>query len=129
MPTIVTSHFSNELNDWNHAIEFYYEEMEGLTRQLGEVISRNSIIGIAAKVEAEQEIVNQARKQFEEIQDDINEQLEQIHSDDSLIEDQGVTEEMKQKQSSLRQQMREAEKNYVDVKFNCYRFLSDTLKK
>ena len=128
MSTIQSSYYSNELSDWGHAIGFYEEEIDNLGQQLGEVISRNCIIGIAEKVEAEQTLLNQAAAKFRNIQLDIENQEGLLRTDSTFIDDTGVTDEMQEMQDAIRRKMQEAETAFVDVKFHCYRFLSDSLK-
>lgn len=129
MSTHISAYYSSELGDWNEAIQFYEEEIEGLTRQLAEVVSRNSIIGIAARVETEQDILNRITDGFFRFQAEIGEQSAKLHSDSTYVDDEVVTADIQEKQESLRDRMQQLEKEYVDAKFNCYRFLSDTLKK
>lgn len=128
MSTIQSSYYSNELSDWGHAIGFYEEEIDNLGRQLGEVVSRNCITGIAEKVEAEQTLLNQAAAKFRNIQLDIENQEGLLRTDSTFIDDTGVTDEMQEMQDAIRRKMQEAETAFVDVKFHCYRFLSDSLK-
>lgn len=129
MATVISSYYSSELSDWNNSIRFYEEEIEGLTRQLGEVVSRNSIVGIAARVETEQDILNQVTDRFYRFQAELEEQEKMLTSDSNYIDDSGVTDEIREKQDQLRAGMQDLEKDFIDMKFNCYRFLSDTLKK
>lgn len=129
MSTNLSSYFNNELADWISAIEFYAEETENISRQLGEVVSRNSIVGIAAMVETKQEMLNKMTDTFYKIQIDIEKQDHLLRTDSTLVEDDSINDDINDRQESIRNSMQEAEKKFIDVKFDCYRFISQTLKK
>ncbi len=54
MPNTIAEYYSDELADWKESIAFYTGETDELEKRLGEVIRRNSITGIAEKVEYQQ---------------------------------------------------------------------------
>ena len=68
MPTNIAEYYISELLDWNNAIIFYNEEMEEIEQKLAEVISRNSIVGIAEKVEFQQTLLNDVSDKFYKLQ-------------------------------------------------------------
>lgn len=129
MATKIAKYYKDELIDWNNATIFYRNEMHELGLRLGEVIRRNSIVGIAQKVEAYQVQLNQATDGFYRLQIEIQQQERSLRTDSTLIDDTLVNEEINKRQVELRRKMHEAEKQYVDVKFACYNFLSETLQK
>ena len=69
------------------------------------VISRNCIIGIAEKVEAEQALLNHAAAKFRNIQLDIENQEGLLRTDSTFIDDTGVTDEMREMQDAIRRKM------------------------
>ena len=115
MSTIQSSYYSNELSDWGHAIGFYEEENDNLGQQLGEVISRNCIIGIAEKVEAEQALLNHAAAKFGIFSLTLRTRRGLLRTDSTFIDDTGVTDEMQEMQDAIRRKMQEAETAFVDV--------------
>lgn len=129
MPNTITEYFTDELEEWNHAILFYNSEMDEFEKKLGGVISRNSIMGIAEKVETQQGKLNRISDRFYRLQTEIGNQKEQLKTDSSLIDDDLINETIEKRQVDLRHKMQEAEKEYIDVKFDCYNFLSGILKK
>ena len=86
-------------------------------------------VGIAEKVESQQELLNLASDKFYRLQIDIQQQQEFLKTDSTFIDDSFISEETEKKQTELRKQMQLMEKECIDVKFNCYDFLSGTLKK
>jgi hypothetical protein len=68
MPQTIAGYYKDELTDWKRLITFYNSEMEQLARKLGEVIQRNTIPDIAAKVEAQQDSLNTAANKFYRLQ-------------------------------------------------------------
>jgi hypothetical protein len=128
MATTIAEYYIAELLDWNNAIIFYNEEMEEIEQKLAEVISRNSIVGIAEKVEFQQTLLNNVSDKFYKLQNEIQEQSGSLQSDGKLKEDALISNDYELKQFEIRQKMNIVEKDYIDKKLNCYNFLSATLK-
>lgn len=128
MATTIAEYYIAELLDWNNAIIFYNEEMEEIEQKLAEVISRNSIVGIAEKVEFQQTLLNDVSDKFYKLQNEIQEQSGSLQSDGKLKEDALISNDYELKQFEIRQKMNIVEKDYIDKKLNCYNFLSATLK-
>jgi len=129
MATTISEYYTDELLDWNNSIVFYKNEMDEFTQKLGEVIRRNSIVGIAERVEEHQTLLNKVGDKFYRIQIDIQQQGQALKSDSTLLDDRLINTETEKRQVELRSKMQAAEKEYIDVKFTCYNFLSGTLKK
>jgi hypothetical protein len=129
MPTTIASYYIDELTDWNESVIFYTEEMDEFEQKLEEVIRRNSIAGIAAKVETQQELLNQTLEKFYKIQQQIQQQETALKTDGTLVDDKAINNETEKQQNELRRNMEAAEKEYIDTKFNFYNFLSGILKK
>ena len=129
MPTTISSYFADELTDWGQSINYYNRETDELTQKLGELIRRNSIPGIAEKVEMQQDALNRASGHLLNLQVQVQQQLDFLTSDSSFIDDSFISAETENKQAELRKQMQELEKQFIDVKYNCFGFLSGMLKK
>jgi hypothetical protein len=129
MATTISEYYTDELLDWNNSIVFYKNEMDEFTQKLGEVIRRNSIVGIAERVEEHQTLLNKVGDKFYRIQIEIQQQGQALKSDSTLLDDSLINTETEKRQVELRSKMQAAEKEYIDVKFTCYNFLSGTLKK
>jgi len=129
MATTISEYYTDELLDWNNSIVFYKNEMDEFTQKLGEVIRRNSIVGIAERVEEHQTLLNKVGDKFYRIQIEIQQQGQALKSDSTLLDDRLINTETEKRQVELRSKMQAAEKEYIDVKFTCYNFLSGTLKK
>jgi len=129
MAITISEYYTDELLDWNNSIVFYKNEMDEFTQKLGEVIRRNSIVGIAERVEEHQTLLNKVGDKFYRIQIEIQQQGQALKSDSTLLDDRLINTETEKRQVELRSKMQAAEKEYIDVKFTCYNFLSGTLKK
>ena len=129
MATTISEYYTDELLDWNNSIVFYKNEMDEFTQKLGEVIRRNSIVGIAERVEEHQTLLNKVGDKFYRIQIEIQQQGQALKSDSTLLDNRLINTETEKRQVELRSKMQAAEKEYIDVKFTCYNFLSGTLKK
>lgn len=129
MPTTIAEYYADELVDCNDSIQHYNEELDNLESKLEEVIRRNSIIGIAEKVEAHQFLINEVSDKFYALLLDFKKQEAAIKKDNSFIDDSLINDQIENQQSDLRLKMQAAEKEVIDVKFDCYNFLSGLLKK
>ena len=129
MPTTIAEYYISELLDWNNAIIFYNEEMEEIEQKLEDVINRNSIVGIADKVELQQTLINEVSDKFYKLQNEIQEQSGTLQSDGKLKDDSLISNDYELQQFEIRQKMNKVEKEYIDKKLKCYNFLSETLKK
>lgn len=129
MSTTIAEYYTDELVEWNDSINFYSKEMDKLEQKLGEIISRNSIVGIAEKVEAHQTLLNELSDKFHGLQIEIQQQEAVFKTDSTLVDNTLINNETGMRQAELRRNMQTAEKEYIDVKFDCYNFLSQTLKK
>lgn len=129
MPTTIAEYYIAELLDWNNAIIFYNEEMEEIEQKLGEIISRNSIVGIADKVETQQTSLNEVSDKFYKLQNEIQRQSASLQSDGKLKDDSLITNDYESAQFEIRQKMKMLEREYADKKIDCYNFLSEMLKK
>ena len=129
MPNAIAEYYADELLDWNKSIIFYNNEMHEFTQKLSDLIRRNSIVGIAEKVEVHQTMLNRLSEKFYKIQLEIQQQETALKTDSTFIDDTLIKNETENRQVELRRKMQSAEKEYIDVKFECYNFLSGTLKK
>lgn len=129
MNTTVAGYYVDELAHWIRQIQFYDNEIAGLGTKLAQVIQRNTIPHIAEKVEAQQSSLSKVLAQFKVLQVLIEKQHERLKTDHALIDNRQIDENTTGSQNLLRQQMEQAEKFYLEVKYNCYHFLSETLRR
>ena len=129
MPNTIAVYYSDELSEWKDSVTHSFHEIEELTRKLADVISRNSITGIAEKVEAHQEMLNLAAENLYRIETAIQQQEEALKNDSTLLDNEHINHETANRQNELRHRMQATEKQFIDVKFDCYGFLADTLQK
>ena len=129
MATSLAKYYMDELVDWNRAIASYLEELNEFELKLGEVIQRNTIPDIAAKVEDQQNKLNQVSGKFHSLPGLIQQQKIVLKTDNAFIEDALLTAETEKQQNELRRIMQQTEKEYIQKKHECNNFLSGTMKK
>lgn len=129
MSNTIAEYYKDELIDWNHAISFHDEEISELERKLGEVIRRNGIIDIAGKVEAQQKLLDQVADKFYRLRIEFQEQEGVLKTDHTYTDNAFINNETEIRQAELRRKVEALEKEYISIKFDCYNFLSGTLKK
>jgi len=129
MATIIAEYYTDELVEWNRLIAFNNREMDEFKHKLAEVIQRNTIPNIAAKVEEQQDKLNTVSKKFFKLRVQIQQQEAALKTDSILIDDSVINAETEKQQNELRRNMHRIEKEYVDSKYECYNFLSQILRK
>jgi hypothetical protein len=129
MAATIAEHYTGELVDWSRLIAFYDQEATEFETKLAEVIQRNSIPNIAAKVEEQQDKLNVMMKKFNRIRIQIRKQGAALKTDSAFIDDKLIHAETEKKQNELRWDMQQTEKEYIDTRYACSEFLSERLKK
>lgn len=129
MSSIIAEYYADELTDWNHIISFCNSEKEEMESRLAEVIQRNTVPNIAAKVETEQEKLSNIMEKFNHLSQLILNQLAKLKTDRMLIDDTLINTDIEKIQNELRRAMQTTEKEYVDVKYGCTNFILGTLKR
>jgi hypothetical protein len=129
MPTRVSTYYTDELTDWSRLINDHNEELVEFDERLEEVIRRNSIVDIAQKVASQKTRLILISGKFYNLQLEIHQQEAALMSDSIPVDDTFIPLETEKKQHELRHKMQATEKEYVDVKFDCYNFLSGILNK
>jgi hypothetical protein len=129
MATTIAEYYTDELAEWSRLIAFYNQELDEYELRLGEVIQRNTIPHIAARVEHEQDKLNEVSEKFHGLELEIEQQEATLKTDNTFIDDSLIDTETEKQQNGLRRSMQQAEREYVDKKHECNNFLSGTLKK
>lgn len=129
MATTIAQYFTDELVDWEQSINFYREELKELEEKLLEVIRRNCIVDIAARAGVRQNLLDKISYKFSGLQLEIKLQETKLKTDSTLVDNSLINNETENHQAELRRKMQATEKEYIDVKFECYNFLYQTLKK
>ncbi|MDE3213200.1 MAG: hypothetical protein KGM98_08195 [Bacteroidota bacterium] len=129
MAATIKDYYKEELSDWSNSINYYLKELAELSVQLEAVILRNSIVGIARKVEGHQEILNRSGEKFHGLQKEILLQLNLLNKDGEAQKEHAIQEEVERAQNELRRMMHFVSKEFMDAQFNCQNFLSETFGK
>lgn len=124
MAATKAKYFINEMTDWKRTIAFYMDEVIELTAKLAELIERNSIPSLAAKVEKQQDKLNAVSKKIHRLQAKFQQQETMLITDSTLLDDSRVTTETENYQKELRHMLHDTEKEFVGVKNDCRIFLA-----
>jgi hypothetical protein len=125
----ITSFYDDELNIKKVSLLFYLDEINKLEKSLNEIIMRNSIVDIAAKVEVHQLLLSKMTNKFNGCLTEIKQQKLDIRKDDELILDKEVTKEIENQMSLFSMNFKHLEQEYIDIKYYCNNFLEEMLKK
>lgn len=129
MAATLAKYYMDELVEWNRAITSYLEEMNEFELKFGEVIQRNTIPDIAAKVEQQQDKLNRVSGNFHSLLGLTQRQEMALKTNNAFIDDALLTAETEKQQNELRRIMQQTEKEYIEKKHECNNFLSGTMKK
>ena len=129
MGTSIAEYFIDELVEWNRLIAFYNGEMGEFEHKLAEVIQRITIPNIALEVENEQDKLNAVAEKFNLLQVQIQRQEAALRTDGTFIDNAMINTETEKRQNELRRNMQQTEREYVDIKYGCYNFLSGIFRK
>jgi len=97
-------------------------EIEEIENRLIKVMRQNSTGNPGEQVYARQDLLNQATDEFYNLRIEIQQQYISFESH-RLVGDPLSDIEIEQRQVELRHTMETVEKQYKDVKFNCFNFL------
>ena len=125
----IASFYNEELNSWIDAINYIFIEIAELEKRLEDIVSRNSIVDIAAKVEVHQLILNKSKGKCVSLKDEFLKQKAMLIVNKKLLADNMVTKEIEKSMRDYSLKIKQLEKQFIDVKYICNEFLSDMLKK
>ena len=125
----IASFYNEELNSWIDAINYIFIEIAELEKRLEDIVSRNSIVDIAAKVEVHQLILNKSKGTCVSLKDEFLKQKAMLIVNKKLLADNMVTKEIEKSMRDYSLKIKQLEKQFIDVKYICNEFLSDMLKK
>jgi len=121
-------HYHDELKKWQESINFFINTALELEQHLDDVVKRNSIVDIAAKVEVHQLMLNNIVDKLHYLQKEILLQISFLLKDEKLIEDNDITNDFEMQHTSLTERVKKIEKEFVDVEFYCNAFITEILK-
>lgn len=125
MPTTIAEHYSDEITDWRRSIAFYANVVHELTAKLQEVVQRNSIPGIAEKVDTHQRKLDMSMDQFIALHTFFESQEASLKKNSGFIDDGDLDTEAGDRQTDLRERMLKAEKRFFRARNNCLDFLAE----
>jgi len=129
MATTIAEHYVEELDKNSRQLVAHSVEMIEIGDRLAEVIRRNTIPGIAELVEEQQTKLNEVSKKFDSLQAQFRKQKAVLKPGKDFLDDSQINTETETLQNQLRRKTHTFEKEYIDAKHDCLKFLSDILKK
>ncbi len=123
MSSEISRYFSEQLKDCNEAIYFDLGISSKLSERLEEVIRRNTIVDIAAKVEVYQKKLNDIERKLYALEAMVKRQEKLIHDNQATNINAEVNDDIKLRQQLIARKMKKTESDFIGVKFNCNAFL------
>lgn len=122
MPISITSYFLDELIALDERATVSLSEIPGLKTKILDVIHRDGVIELATNAEHLLELLSGIKQLFEMLHKTIRKQQNNLKESVTLV----VSNELRNRQESIRNRMLETERNYLDIKYGCLDFLSGT---
>lgn len=129
MTSSLASYYNNELEEWKDVLNFHVQEIEEFEVWLNEVIQGNTVPNLAAQAEHFFSLFAGQRHRFETLAGQVYELQSQLVKDNEPVDDELITPSVEASQNTLRDQMLETEKGFLELKYNCHKFISGTLGK
>lgn len=124
----ISGYCFDELTDWDEMIRFLRDELAEFEKRLEDAIRRDSIPTLAAQAEELIERLELKKTELLRLETAIQAQDNRIMQDGELLEDAVLPKEVISSQDDLRAEMFTAEKDFIDLKYAVYDFLSGLLK-
>ena len=125
----IASFYEDELNRFTLSISFYLEEILKIENSLDGIVRRNSIVGIAAKVEVHQLMLNKVSDKLKLLLDELRSFKVVLKPNGVLLKNDAITKEMENQIKIMSTSFKNTEQEYTDVKYYCNNFLDEMLKK
>lgn len=118
----------DELTDWDEMIRFLREELAEFEQRLEDAIRRDSIPALAQQAEELIGRLELTKTELLRLEGSIQAQDNRIMQDGELLSDAELPGDVIAQQDELRSEMFTAEKDFIDLKYGVYDFLSGLLK-
>jgi hypothetical protein len=123
MSTEISRYFTEQLKDSLDAIYFDLGISSKLSDRLEEVIRRNTIVDIAAKVEVYQKKLNDIERKLFALEGIVKRQEKSIIDNQEANKNAEVNDDIKIRQQLIVRKMKKTEGDFIRVKFDCNAFL------
>ena len=125
----ISEFYIEELSDWIKSIGSYIDEISTLEQRLEDVIARNTVVDIAAKVEVHQMMLDNVSNKINELKQEYLIQKNELFVNDNPVADDKITQEIELKMKLNALKFSQIEKEFIDIKYYCISFLIEVLKK
>lgn len=120
-------YYNDELNGWNKSLTFHKEQLRESVRQIGVLLDLQIIT--AADEKLSEEFTDQLMVQEQQFDHIAHQLISQQQRLDPTVFYAGkaIDDPISQHQDSLRSKIRNAERNFLRIKYSCAIFLSSFL--
>ncbi|MBS1741905.1 MAG: hypothetical protein JST81_02615 [Bacteroidetes bacterium] len=128
MNATIATYYINELNNWEEAFDQHLSEIDEITGWLDEVVQSDTVPQLGLKVEHFIGQLKECGQHIESIMHDIETMERTLSNDQSPLDNDAITAELVKKQEALRSNTFTIEKEWLYLRFECSRFLSETVQ-
>ncbi len=127
MSTTISSYFVEELINWNHTLNFYCNQIDELTEKLSGLL-KTSPLTSNAEIHKQLDALQSIAGRFSRLQVEMFGQERLLQpSEGSLLGNAIISDKEVTSQDVLRLNVQAAEKEYIDIKFDCYQFMASLI--
>ena len=127
MNILIAEYFTDEINGWINTVDFHLEESEGIDERLNQILHYNTVPKLAATVEHNLTELQIGKQSLMSLKNEIRKQEATFYSENKLIENGKITETQRELQKKLRDNLRLAEKQFLDIRYSCDEFITETV--
>lgn len=128
MPDSTASQYDEHLKNWIKKIKTYADEIPVTEQLLEDVIRRDNIVNIAAKVEVYQLMLEGITNKLNSLLEHMRLFRRNLYEEDQLIEDDAITNLIISEMKLLEENKTRIMKEYQATKLQCNTFLAEMLK-
>ena len=129
MSNRVSEYYFNEIEGWKNSIDYYDRQIDQEIQWLEDIISLNTIPGLASSVQHFIKKFDEKRNAWKELKTAILEFGTTLYDEenDEYLEDEFLEEDLVLRHRDQRDRMRRMEREYLDLKYAADQFIADTL--
>lgn len=127
MTNSIAEYFLDELYDWKSAIDLYLEETEDSEEWLRDILRFDSVPQLSAKVEHYLNRILLSRQNLLYLRTFIESFEKQLYKDETPETNEMITQQQRDQQKQLREDMHKVEKEYLDLRYACDEFLASAV--
>lgn len=128
MPTSIAASYDEKLKKWIKYLNACIEDVAIVEQLLEDVIRRDNIVNIAAKVEVHQLMLEGVTAKINDMLSHMRNFRKNLYEEEELIDDMSITKLIEEEMKLIGNAQSKLEHEYSSLKTQCDHFLAEMLK-